>query len=201
MVIFHQPYQSATEAVAALTQPQLDNLLAIAKRRLERLARSPAVQRLLAQSDPADFVQDALMLVLAGELKPGQGRRTRPRHLASHQSFFNFLQGVIQSRISSQLNKLLREGEHCGNDHDLPSAHTVTQDVQLNEIKAELSTRLRAFAGNHPALLAALSFLELETPETDRQPTRKQLHKMRHLGRQVLQEMADGQEPKELFLP
>lgn len=195
----HQPCKTATEAVATLTQSQLDRLLAIAARRLERLNQSSSVQRLLAQSEPADFVHDAIMLVLAGDLPSGQGRHTRSRHLASHQAFFNFLQGIIQSRISAHLQRLLREGEHC-QEQDLTTGRTVIQDVQLNEVKSQLSARLREVADNHPALLSTLAFLELDTPQTDCQPTRKQLHKMRKAGRQALQEIAEGHNIKELFM-
>ena len=200
-VSFGEPFASVTAAVAALTQPQLDRLLAIARRRMERLTQSPPVQRLLGQCDPADFIQDAILLVLVGELKPGQGRHTRPRHLASPQAFFNFLQGVVHSRISARLKKLLHEGEHLSvESQPLTGARTVVQDVQLNEIKASLSARLRAAAGTNPALQSTLMLLELEAMDSGGRPSRKQLHKMRRLGREVLKELAGDEEVNALLL-
>ena len=201
IIPFVESYHSVTEAVAALAQPQLDRLLAIARRRIERLNQSSTVQRLLGQCDPADFVQDAIMLVLVGELQPGNGRRSHARHLASERAFFNFIQGVIHSRISAHLKKLVNEGEHQQAEvSNLPANRTVVQDVQLNEVKATLCARPRKFAGDNPALQSTLQLLEVEATDTDRQPTRKQLFKMRRLGREVLKEMANGEDVKELFM-
>ena len=77
---------------------------------------------------------------------------------------------------------------------------TVVQDVQLNEIKNALTHRLRAAAGNNPALQATLVLLELEVNEAGGQPSRKQLHKMRRLGREVLEELAAGESVHDLLL-
>ncbi len=201
LVPFAEPYPSVTAAVADLTQPQLDRLQQLARRRLERLTQSPPVQRLLSQCEPADFIHDAILLVLVGELQVGAGRHARQRHLASPPAFFNYLQGVIQSRISAHLKKLLHEGEHLSTeDQPLLGNRTVVQDVQLNEIKNALTHRLRAAAGNNPALQATLVLLELEVNEAGGQPSRKQLHKMRRLGREVLEELAAGESVHDLLL-
>lgn len=188
-VPFGEPFPTVSAAVAALTQPRLDRLLNIARRRIERLTQSPAVKRMLSRCDPADFVHDAIMLVLIGELKAGRGRHTHLRHLAGPDRFFNFLQGIVHSRISAQLGKTSREGEHLSAEEEpLSEARTVAQDVQLNEVKAVLSARLRAAAGNNPALQSTLMLLELEATDTGREPSRFQLHKMRKLGRTTLRE-------------
>lgn len=196
-----EPFPTVTAAVAALGQPQLDRLLQIARRRVERLTQSPAVQRLLSQCEPADFVHDAIMLVLIGELKPGQGRHTHPRHLSGSGSFFNYLQGIVHSRISAHLGKTVREGEHLSaEEFPLPQTRTVEQDVQLQEIKSVLSQRLRAAAGNNPALQSALMLLELEPTAAKQEPSRFQLHKMRKLSRRTLQELAAGEAARDLLL-
>jgi hypothetical protein len=197
-----EPFPSVTSAVAALTQQQLDRLLQIARRRIERLTQSSAVQRLLSQCEPADFVHEAIMLVLIGELKPGEGRRTHSRHLNSSCCFFNFLQGIVHSRISARLGKTVREGEHLSVEaQQLLGNRTVVQDVQLNEIKTVLYKHLCAAAGDNPALRSTLLLLELEAPSIDKEPSRFQLHKMRKLGRLALKELAAGDEARDLFLP
>jgi hypothetical protein len=142
-------------AVAAITQQQLDRLLQIARRRIERLTQSPAVQRMVGQRQPIDFVHDAIMLVLVGEEKPGLGRHTHRRHLDSSKAFLNFLQGIVHSLISAQLGKTIREGEHVSaEEQELMGTRTVTQDVQFNEVKAHLAARLRAAAGDNPIPLS-----------------------------------------------
>ena len=201
-VPFGDPFPTVAAAVAALTQHQLDRLLQIARRRIERLTQSSAVQRLLCLCEPADFVHDAIMLVLVGELKPGQGRHTHLRHLNDLGSFFNYLQGIVHSCISARLGKTVREGEHLSMEvQPLLGTRTVAQDVQFNEIKSVLSERLRAAAGNNPALQSTLILLELEPMETGREPSRFQLHKMRRLGRHTLRELAAGDEVRGLLLP
>lgn len=197
-VPFAEPYQNVTAAVAALTQPQLDRLLAIAQRRLERLSQSASVQRLLIQSEPSDFVQDAIMLVLVGELQSGRGRHTHPRHLAGQHSFLNFLQGIIHSRINAQLISFACQAEHVSMEEEnstvLPAATNVVREVQFNELKAELTARLRAHAGNHPALQSTLVLLELEG-ENQQTPSPLQLWRMRRVGRKILQQLIADEGP------
>lgn len=203
-VPFGEPYPNVTAAVAALTQPQLNRLAAIAQRRLENATEAHAAQRLQVQNEPADFVHEAILLVLAGKLQPGRGRRTHPRHLASPFAFFNFLQGVIHSRIHAQLITLAGKTEHLSADTDpavvLLSQTDVVKDVQLNEIKRALSARLRAHAGDHAALQATLRLLELEGTDARQKPSRDHLRVMRKLGREVLQELAAGETVKDLLL-
>ena len=96
---------------------------------------------------------------------------------------------------------MLHEGEHLSaEDQPLTGARTVVQDVQLNEIKASLSAQLRAAAGNNPALQSTLMLLELEAKDSGGRPSRKQLHKMRRLGREVLKELAGDEEVNTLLL-
>jgi len=185
---FEKPYATVSAAIAALDQVQLDRLTAIARRRIQRLTHSSTVQRL---EDPADYAHSAIMLVLVGELHPGDGRQTHPRHLKNQRSFFNFLQGVISSLVCGSLKKLDTQGESVS--IELFSARGGTQDVQLNEIKTALLARLRAYAGDNLGLQSALQSLELEVKHPSQQPSRKQLHKMRLFSREVLQQMA-GQE-------
>lgn len=199
-VPFGEPFPSVAAAVAALTQPQLDRLRQIAQRRIGRLAEAPPVQRLLGQCGPEDFVQEAIVLVLLGEAKPGEGRRVRPRHLADAAAFFNFLQGVIQSCISSRLKTVRFEGEHrAPAEEALPAPRTVLHEVQLNEVRAALVARLSAAAGGNPDLQSALALLELETPAGSRTPSRRQLHHMRQLGRSLLHELAGGEDGRTLL--
>jgi len=201
IVPFGEAYSTVSAAVAAITQQQLDRLLQIARRRIERLTQSPAVQRMVGQRQPIDFVHDAIMLVLVGEEKPGLGRHTHRRHLDSSKAFLNFLQGIVHSLISAQLGKTIREGEHVSaEEQELMGTRTVTQDVQFNEVKAHLAARLRAAAGDNPALQSTLLLLELESEELQGEPSRFQLHKMRKVGRHALQELAGGEEVRDLLL-
>jgi hypothetical protein len=199
---FATPYSSVSEAVATLTQHQLNTLLAIARKRFARLTREETSQWLQSRCEPWEFVHDAIMLVLVEELKTGTGRRTHPRHLANHRTFFNFLQGVVHSRISAFFKKECRSaGLAQVEDGDL-APRTVLQDVVLNEIKAQLTRSLLAFAGKNPALQSTLALLELEAPKPSSfSPTRKQLCKMRRLGREVLREIAAGEDVQCLFQP
>jgi len=192
-VPFAKPYQSVTAAVAALTKPQLDRLQTIARRRLERLTWSASVHRLLVQSEPADFVQDAILLVLVGELQPGHGRNTHARHLAGQHAFFNFLQGIIHSRINAQLMSHACQAEHVSMEEEnstvLPAVTDVVQEVQFNELKIELNARPRAFAGDNLALQSTLQLLELDGNSETQKPSRQQLCRMRREGRKIFRQL------------
>jgi hypothetical protein len=201
LVPFGEPFPNVSAAVAALNQHQLDRLFQIARRRIERFQQSPAVQRMLGQGDPDEFVHDAIMAALLGEAKPGQGRRTHQRHLASSGVFFNFLQGIVQSLISAKLSKTVREGEHLSaEEQPLTESRTVVKDVQFNEVKTALAAKLRASAGNNPALQSILGLLELDTMGLKRQPSRSELHKMRKAGREALKELAGNEAVRDMLL-
>ena len=193
------PYQSVSQAVADLHQPQRDRLLAIARNRIFRLNQSAAVSRLLATREPLEFVHDAVMAILLREFDPKAGRHTNPRHLTSPAAFFNFVQGVVHSLISAHLKRECHAVAHQQGEIEPSVSRTVVQDVMLNEVKAELLARLRAVAGNNPALQATLQWLELDSPDTGHTPTRKQIWKMRQVGRDVLREIAAGAQVQELF--
>jgi len=193
------PYSTVSQAVAALTETQRNRLEAIARKRIFRLAQSAAVSRLLAMCEPLEFVDDTVMVILLGEFDPKAGRRTHIRHLASPVAFFNFVQSVMHSRISAHLKRECRAVEHQQGEIESAVSRTVVQDVVLAEIRAELLARLRAVAGNNPALHSALQWLELDSPDTGPKPTRKQIWKMRRAGRDVLREIAAGAQVQELF--
>jgi len=94
-------------------------------------------------------------------------------------------------------------GAGLGRTEDEESAsRTVLQDVVFSGIKAQLAQRLLAFAGKNPALQSTLALLELELPKPlSSSPTRKQLCKMRRLGRAILRELAAGEDVQCLFQP
>lgn len=195
------PYTTVSQAVADLTEAQRNRLAAIARNRIFRLTQSAAVSRLLAMCEPLEFVDDAVMVILLGEFDPKAGRRTHVRHLASPSAFFNFVQGVMHSRISAHLMRECRAVEHQQGEIESSVSRTVVQDVVLAEVKAELLARLRAVAGNNPALQSALQWLDLDSPDTGHKPTRKQIWKMRRVGRDVLREIAAGAQVQEIFQP
>lgn len=192
------PYTSVSQAVAELTRLQRARLLGIVRRRFASLPQSPQVQRVLSQREPLDFVQEAVMLVLVGEARPAEGRHAHVHHLASPAAFFNFLQGVLQSLISASLKSECRATAY----QPMPEAsapRTAVQEAILNEVKADLAARLRAVAGDNPALQSTLLWLGLESPAAYCQPTRNQIWKMRGVARGVLREFAAGSAVHDLF--
>ena len=193
------PYISVSQAVAALTEPQLNRLKAIAHRRLEKFGHSPATERLNIQHQAQDFVQEAIKLVLLGEVSPREGRRTNARHLTSPQAFFNYLQGILHSLIWAGWLRASRALEYQTAACDAASARSVVEEVVFNEVTGELLAQLQKIARDNPALQAAFPWLELEAPNGDSKPTYKQICKARRLGREILREAAAGGDVRELF--
>jgi len=193
------PYISVSQAVAALTEPQLNRLQAIACRRLEKFRNSPAAERLTINHQAQDFVQEAIKLVLLGEVSPGEGRRTNVRHLASPQSFFNYLQGIMHSLIWAGWLRASHTVEYQAAACDASSARSVVQEVVFNEVTGELLAQLQKIARDNPALQAAFPWLDLDAPNTGSKPTYKQISKARRLGREILREAAAGGDIRDLF--
>jgi hypothetical protein len=151
------PFGTASAAVAAFTADpqQLHRLVQIAARRLDRLACQPPGQRLRSLDDPLGYVHDALAAVLSGQ------RQIHPRHLLSSNAFFNFLQGVLHSRLSNALKAVVTQGvplpigpEEPDSPYlDPPGMTDVVQEVSHRETLRELSARLeQSFAHNPPML-------------------------------------------------
>ncbi len=193
------PYTGVSQAVAALTEPQLNRLKAIAQRRLEKFGHSPAAERLTIQHQAQDFVQETIKMVLLGEVSPGQGRRTNARHLASPQAFFNYLQGIMHSLIWAAWLRASHTVEYQPAACDPASARSVVHEVIFNEVTGELLAQLEKIARDNPALQAAFPWLELDVPDGDRKPTYKQISKARRLGRDILREAAAGGDVRDLF--
>lgn len=84
-------YTTVSEAMAALTPQNLLWLARLAARRLRKLRSHPGLARYLAGKEPAELVDEAIQRLQLGS------RKTKPKHLASHQTFLNHLQSVINS--------------------------------------------------------------------------------------------------------
>jgi hypothetical protein len=196
-------FSSVENAVAALaTSHNLKRLAQIAERRLNRLASKPPGQRLRGFKDPNEFVNQAIELILTGQ------RKTSGRHLMGLEIFYNYVQAVIQSLITHELERIVRQREHVSldslvadSDEREPAAATdVVRDIAMSETKMSLFPRLREYAKDHPAMLHAIDAWEQCWPMSDRIPkgglSDKQTHSLRSKARELLQEAAtkDGVE-------
>lgn len=85
------PYQTVSAAIAALSTQDHHWLSRFTARRLRRLRRHAGLARYLAGTEPSDLIDEAFQRLQTGS------RRTKPKHLTSHQAFLNHLQGVINS--------------------------------------------------------------------------------------------------------
>ena len=92
-------HTSVCQAVAALTEPQLNQLEAEAHRQLELVGNSPAARRFTVQHQARDFVQETIKLVLLGEVSPSEGCQVPVCHLTSPESFFDFLRDILHRLI------------------------------------------------------------------------------------------------------
>jgi hypothetical protein len=173
------PFATVAEAVQALsTSPYYHNLVRVAARRLQRLAKYPPGQRLCAVHDPEDYTNEALRLVLLGESEPGKGRRTQARHLATLKHFLNHLQGILQSRISSELKQFVREGEvlTLTGDPQTPAETDVAVDTvhaaEVGEVAAHVFADLKGEDDVSAARQATLDSWEEDWPRLEAVPKR-----------------------------
>ena len=102
-----RPYQTLSEAVAALTPQHHLWLARLASRRLRRLRTHPGLARYLAGKEPDELVDDAIQRLQTGS------RRTKPKHLASLQAFLNHLQNVINSLANNYTRHAEPHIEHA----------------------------------------------------------------------------------------
>ncbi len=96
------PYSSVSQAVAALTESELNQLVTVAESQLELVGKSPVASQFTVHHQARDFVQETIKLVLLGEVSPGQGCQVPVRHLAGPQTFFDFLQDVLHRLIRTR---------------------------------------------------------------------------------------------------
>lgn len=87
----NSPYQTVSAAIAALSTQDHRWLSRLTARRLRRLRQHAGLARYLAGMEPSDLIDEALQRLQTGS------RRTKPKHLKTHQAFLNHLQGVINS--------------------------------------------------------------------------------------------------------
>jgi hypothetical protein len=187
-------FSSVENAVAALaTSHNLKRLAQIAERRLNRLASKPPGQRLRGFKDPNEFVNQAIELILTGQ------RKTSGRHLMGLEIFYNYVQAVIQSLITHELERIVRQREHVsldslvaeGDEREPAAATDVVRDIAISETKGSLFPRLREYAKNNTAMLQAIDAWEQCWPTSDRIPkcglSDKQTHNLRSKAREFMQ--------------
>jgi len=195
-------FQNVTEAVAALSSPQLHRLAIIAGRRLDRLAALPTGQRLRSLHEPGDFVSEAIRLLLVAVETPGKGRRVKPKHLRDAAAFFNFLQAVVQSCISNALKSVIRQGEHVSlealdnkptGNKALDPGHVIDLVAQAQTMQGLFAT-LRERSHDNPNMLASVALWESDFRDLDRIPKGtlddKGVFAIRTQAKQILQSMA-----------
>jgi hypothetical protein len=196
-------FASVRDAVAALsTSDNLQRLALIAHRRLDRLAFCPAGQRLRGTRDPMEFVNEAISLLLREVDQPNTGRRTHPRHLRDMASFFNFVQSIVQSCISSQFKQIKRQGDHVpiGSPDSDPSMtepmapNDVVREIALEETTTELVQDLKQHFKDSPQIHAAVVRFEQAGLEGSRfgkdQQTDKEMHQLRTRAKEFLKSMS-----------
>lgn len=123
------PYQTVDAAITALTTQDHRWLSRLAARRLRRLRTHAGLARYLAGLEPADLVDEAFERLQTGS------RRTKPRHLISHQAFLNHLQGVINSIANNYTRHVEPHVMHVSlggteNDDAFQAEPMATQDVR-----------------------------------------------------------------------
>ncbi|MCX6922039.1 MAG: hypothetical protein NT154_02290 [Verrucomicrobia bacterium] len=130
------PYPTPSAAVAALTTQDQSWLSRLAARRLRRLRTHAGLARYLAGKEPAELVDEAIQRLQSGS------RRTKPKHLASHQAFLNHIQSVINSIANNYTRHAEPHVEHLpvgmdkNNDFiyvEPPAAQNVRRDVTERE--------------------------------------------------------------------
>jgi hypothetical protein len=171
---------------------KLDPLAAVARKRLDRLASGPYGQRLRGLRDPVELVNQAVELVLSGK------RIARPQNLASFPAFLNYMQGVLQSVITHELERIVRQGECIPVDtvastsfavHHLEAANDVVSEVILNENEAAVRIGLEAYANEQGDIEMVIGRTrEPRTMNASETPRRiaKRLHRLRKHARRIL---------------
>ena len=133
-------FSSVEAAVGALAiHNKLDPLASVAKKRLEGLASCSYGQRLRGLKDPVELVNQAVELVLSGK------RKALAQNMASLPAFMDYMQGVLQSVITHELERIVRQGEYIPLDsaapsssgaHQLEAPDDVVNEAILNDSEA-----------------------------------------------------------------
>ena len=171
---------------------KLDPLASVAKKRLERLASCAYGQRLRGLKDPVELVNQAVELVLSGK------RKARVQNLASLPAFMNYMQGVLQSVITHELERIVRQGEYIPLDtgastsseaHQLEAPDDVVNEAIPNESEAAIRAGLEAYADEQADIEMVLGGnREPRTIDASEAPHRiaKRIHRLRKKARKIL---------------
>ena len=190
-------FTSAEAAVAALaTTEQLTRLAKIARNRLDRLASQPHGQRLRGIKDPTELVNQAIELILTGN------RKARSQNLSSLKAFVNYVQGVLQSVITHELERIVRQGECVSVDimedspfqpSQLQASYDVVKEAILNENEAAVRAGLEAYADQKAEIDAVLGHMvEPRWIDESDAPRRikKRIHRLRKRAQKILLQQA-----------
>lgn len=186
-------YPSVDLAIAALAaNNKLESLASIARKRLERLARQSYGQRLRGSNDPVELVNQAVELVLSGK------RRARPQNLVGLPAFMNYMQGVLQSVITHELERVVRQGETVSVETmadgplegtQLQAPNDVVKEVILNENEAAIRAELEGHADQQAEIDAVLGVTVVPkwTPGCEApRVVRRRIHRLRRRARKIL---------------
>jgi hypothetical protein len=164
---------------------------------LDRLASHHYGQRLRGLKDPVELVNQAVELVLSGK------RTARAQNLASLPAFVNYVQGVLQSVISHELERIVRQGETVPVDtvaltsleaHQLEAPNDVVKEVILNENEAAVRAGLEEYTDEQADIERILGRArEPRTINASDAPRRiaKRIHRLRKQARRILLRQAE----------
>jgi hypothetical protein len=185
------PYQPELQALCEarlqeFTRADIADLTEFAECRLVVLRASPSIGE--------DVTQRALQQVLRGLETDQGGRRPRLVDLQDKPAFLNYLRGVVSSLVFGMTSKV-GFGAACAlRDDDLAESNddggASAKDAELNDLRDQLFTRLRARAPKR--LLPTIAAREPVFAQSDRIPAagqRSYVREVRDLAKEVLAEI------------
>jgi hypothetical protein len=200
---------SALELLRALTEEQHQRLRAFARKRLDRAALRPNLQRLLAGATPEDLVDAALEKLLLGDTYPKKGRKLPSKNRQSTDAFLRCVMGIINSDLSnlatsaeaSFLHLSFSEEEDGVGGVQVAEPLSIASLLQRRDFERQLFARLEPIMQNEPSLAPVIhhwsehfQFADrIAGPEFDPNLVYRVRQHAQRISRELAQEIQPGQ--------
>jgi hypothetical protein len=193
------PLPTAAMLAAALTDKDYQGLTAFAALRLRRLVAISSHHGLLAMTEPADLVHQAVFKVLLGDSGYPAGRRLSLKNRTSTEAFILCLKGIINSDLSTLAKRPENRVVHspigeASTESDVVDPATAQDQrrlLELRDLHRALFAQLRQTADRSPATQWLLEQWEKATLSDDRLPSSSaSRHCRRKLQAQMKQALA-----------
>ncbi len=99
-------YNTLNDALEALTPRHWERLSQQADRQLDRLRRHNQIARYVAGLTGRDVVNSLVAALQLGQTHPQLGRKVKPYHIQSLDTFYNLLQSMVTSAIGNHARRL-----------------------------------------------------------------------------------------------